>query len=61
MLDAMESLVKRYYARPQYFNDSANSHSNRYVSPLHSFFNFLVRGYSKLVTASHTCTSTECS
>ena len=40
MLDAMESLVKRYYARPEYFNNSADSHSNRYLSPLHRFFLF---------------------
>lgn len=66
MLDAMESLVKwyyapLYYARPEYFNNSAGSHSNRYLSPRHSFFYFLVRSYSKLATASRTCTSTECS
>jgi hypothetical protein len=61
MLDAMESLVKQYYARPEYFNNSVGSHSNRYLSPRHSFFYFLVRSYSKLGTASRTCTSTECS
>jgi hypothetical protein len=38
MLDAMEGLVKRYYARPGYFNDSAGSHSNRYSSSLHNAF-----------------------
>jgi len=38
MLDAMEGLVKRYYARLGYFNDSTGSHSNRYSSPLHNGF-----------------------
>jgi hypothetical protein len=38
MLDAMEGLVKRYYARLGYFNDSTGSHSNRYSSPLHNAF-----------------------
>ena len=38
MLIAMESLVKRYYTRPGYFNDSAGSHSNRYSSPLRNAF-----------------------
>ncbi len=40
MLDAMESLVKRYYARPEYFDNSAGSHSNRDLSPPHRFFLF---------------------
>jgi hypothetical protein len=35
MLDAMESPVKRHYARPEYFNDSAGSHSNRYSRSLY--------------------------
>jgi hypothetical protein len=38
MLDAMEGLVKRYYARPGYFNDFAGSHSIRYSRPLHNAF-----------------------
>jgi hypothetical protein len=38
MLGAMKGLVKRYYARPGYFNDSAGSHSNRCSSPLDNAF-----------------------
>jgi hypothetical protein len=38
MLDAMEGLVKQYYALPGYFNNSAGSHSNRYSSPLDNAF-----------------------
>ena len=47
MLDAMEGLVKRYSARPEYRNDSAGSHSHRYSSPLHSTSDFALCRYSQ--------------